>query len=367
MLCIYKLFFIPGIEQDQDGGAISINTHSYVDITDCMFSHNEAADDGGAIHIEIENEIKMSDSHFIQNVADDSGASVVIESSNVLIDSCIFQSESVSVGYGGSLSILDGSTVYVVNSEFANCEAHIGGSISVINLSELTIKDSNILKSIGNESAGAMHVGYRSKLTAINVSIQNSMSELGGGIHCTEGGYFTAHKCNVTSNRASSSHGGGLYLDDCKVTLTNSLFYGNIAEERGGAIYAHSASMHLDRITGIENVAGKNGGFILLTSNSDLHSNNLDMCDNVAQFNTSIAVFRKSVVTLGFATFYTARNVSRCLIMVNDSSKVVLDYKATTGATGKSMETRNGRFKEPISRANVCEDNSSEVKGTLQN
>ena len=275
-----------------------VHTHSSANITDCMFHSNEAADDGGAIHIEIGKEIIVSHSYFIKNVADDSGASIVIETCNASIVSCIFQSESVSVGLGGSLCILDGSSVTVTNSQFANCEAHTGGSISVINQSNLKIEYTIILESLGNESAGALHVGYRSSLTAVGLSIQNSKSKFGGGIYCTEGDYITASNSDLSSNMAFSSHGGGLYLSDCKAILDGILFCGNIAEKEGGAIFAQSASMKLNDIRRVGNLAQDIGGFMFLTVHSDLHSNNLELIDNFGQSGNSIAVLKKSIVIL---------------------------------------------------------------------
>ena len=361
---LYKKFSpITGIELNQDGGAVYVHTHSSADITDCMFSGNKAADDGGAIHIEIGKEIMISYSKFIKNVADDSGASIVIETCNASIVACIFQSESVSFGFGGSLCVLDGSDVTVTNSQFVNCTAHTGGSISVINVSNLKIEDSVILESMGNENAGALHVGHRSSLTAVGLSIQSSKSKFGGGIYCTEGGHITAHNCNFTSNIASSTHGGALYLSDCKAILDASIFDGNIAEKEGGAIFAQSASMKLNDIRGVENLAQDAGGFMFLTVHSDLHSNNLELIDNFGQSGNSIVVLKKSVVILEIASFYALPNVTHCLIVVNGSSQLIMHYKASDGTIEVPTQSISGRFKKSITRPDVCGDSSSRIEG----
>ena len=322
-------------------------------INDCIFSDNAVETSGDAIHIENGKHIKISNSHFIKNVAYDSGASIVIEISIASIVSCVFQSESVSICFIGSLCVLDHTSVTVTNSQFSNCTAHEGGSTSIIHQSRLDINASDILNFSGCEGAGALYVGHMSTLNATNISVQSSKSKYGGGIYCTEESSITALGSNFTFNTASATHGGALYLDNCVVHLTNTSFYDNIAQDRNGGIYADSASPDLENTRGIRNTAARSlGGIIFL-----IFSSLLEMSNNSDHYGSSIAMPNKSKVTLDIVKLYIVPNVNHCSIMVNGSSKLVLQYHAGDGSEIPT-DVSHGNFNKSIIRSDVCEDSS---------
>ena len=87
------MFLLSGIKQEQDWGAIIIQTYSTADITGCVFAQNQATDNGGAIYVK-RSKVQISRSQFEQNSAQDSGGSIVVHTSQGRI-------QDFSLGGGG--------------------------------------------------------------------------------------------------------------------------------------------------------------------------------------------------------------------------------------------------------------------------
>lgn len=64
----------------------------------------------------------------------------------------------------------------------------------------------------------------------------------GGGIYCSSGSSATIENCNILLN--TSKHGGGIYIDNCAPTISNCQIYSNTAtgDDHGGGIYLTGSS-----------------------------------------------------------------------------------------------------------------------------
>ena len=334
-------------------------------IDSCDFTSNQASDDGGAIYIKRRSTVEINKCHFKFNRAADSGGSVAVQTSDMVIESSVFENESVLSGYGGSVCVLDIGNVTIEHSTFLACRSHYkGGAISVMSESVLKIEHSTISESLANISAGGLYVNHMSHLVASDVSVQGSTSASGSGIYCSTSKMMLTSG-NVTQNNASSN-GGGVYLDNCEAMLDYIKFTENKALRHGGGIFATSSSLDIHNSLGRGNIAGHTGGFVMVTVMSKLTSKFLTLRDNkAAHTGGSIAVFKNSYATLDQVYFVDIRKKLCHVAVVRSSCLTIIARYHSNNSTNDSYNlndsvTPNGTS----SREGVCVDSSSLLSGS---
>ena len=376
------IFFISDIEQEQPGGALFVQTMCTANISNCHFSGNQAADDGGAIFIKIASNLIVSNSWFEQNNAQDSGGSIAVVNSSVFISFSHFLSESVSRGLGGSICLLDAGHINVKHSEFKNCSANKGGSLSIMLASKMHIEYSSIEDSISNTSAGALYIYLSGKVIGTYLSLVNCKSKTGGGIHvehlssvfmnhtsingssaisshgggiCSTDSEIELHHCSISENRAAGQ-GGGLYLENGNIFMDYVSFYMNIAVSFGGGlstVSSYHVTIHNSR--GVNNSADQSGGFMYL-NRSTLVCKHLKV-DNNIPFSSSIITITNSHANINFLHFVSDH--SFCPIVAR--SRSYLEIQGFHGANNTSIMIPRNETMALV--GHVCKDNNSIVTG----
>ena len=188
-------------ERAGTGGALLLaGVNSAVLITNVIFFGNKARN-GGAIFLE-GGSLTLRNCHFIANEAQYWGGAVNFIDSGLTVDSTIMTSNRAHGDLGGSQVNVDTD------------QAGKGGGIHGNGGSRLSLLLSQFSDNSAMLSGGAVYLNLVSGLTVLNcLFLDNAAS---GGEACT-------------SDQVCQVRGGGIYVKDVAVTLTNSTFIRNSA------------------------------------------------------------------------------------------------------------------------------------------
>ena len=267
------------------GGAIYVGKGSILIDGGSEYIEN-AAYQGGAIFMALESPVinefkaKITGSTFDSNTATNTeseskargGAIYVGEYLTVYLTDCVFKNNSAQQ-YGGAVSAARGANINAQGCEFDGNEATTnGGALWLYSDGSGTVTDSTFTNNKCGTNGGAIFTYV--PLTATNTSFSNNTAASGAAIYASgDTAVITADSCTFNANEVTGNGGaialvseaslidnGSTYtankaiyggaicigVDDkgkvCSATVTNSVFDGNVAENRGGAIYATDAA-----------------------------------------------------------------------------------------------------------------------------
>ena len=162
-----------------------------------------------------------------------------------------------------------GFTVHIANSLFLNNKAIEGGAVYNYDRSEPTFTNV-VFRDNSAESGGAIvdRVGVKSTLKQCQF-VNNFAKWRGGAVYFDYGSRPMITDCNFSNNK-TDGHGGATYiisrasqLENSVVNVSNSVFSGNQAKLRGGAIAnADSGVLEISKCEFKQNQAGKGGGAV---------------------------------------------------------------------------------------------------------
>lgn len=253
------------------GGAI-YNAGGTVEIFGSRFLSNFAARWGGAIFT-TGGTLTIRDSVFLGNrvqtggddggaIAGGSGSLGTLPGSMITILNSRFGLNTAPLS-GGAIFSSNGGAVSITGTNFVWNLANVGGAIRVIAPNDsapttegLTIYQSQFLTNVARYYGGAVDSGVP---TTINEAVFKTNSALGGGaIQIFGRSGATITHTNFERNRATTINGGAVLNYSGSLRLLDSLFNGNFARGRGGAIFTEQRY---------------NTGFNLLVANSTITRN----------------------------------------------------------------------------------------------
>ena len=170
------------------------------------------------------------------------GGAIRSSESLTLRDSTITGNEAFS---GGAVYLSDGSTSLFDNVTFSGNVGYGGGAVTAVDTS-LTVNDSYFLDNDAGVVGGAIAAG-NSTISGTGNSFVHNDSENAGAIYLS-GGSLTIDDSLFQGNTTggSGNNGGALYLTDVtEANISASVFTGNSADDRGGAIYAANSAISL--------------------------------------------------------------------------------------------------------------------------
>jgi predicted outer membrane repeat protein len=192
------------------------------------------------------------------------------ETNETRIEGITFR-DCVAVGGGGGGAILiNGATPTISQCVFINNDADnqvLGGAVYIDGTGIVGDRKTIIQDCVfaGNR-AGKLCDGFGGAVAAKNASVSI--------LRCTFDQNFVPHENTTCSLGSRHADGGGVFLDDCVVTLVDSTFSGNTAQ-RGGALYAVGGTTLVDRCSFKNNLAsfdaalegGQGGAITVLNGN----------------------------------------------------------------------------------------------------
>ena len=214
--------------------------HESGDLTlnDCLFENFTVTSSGGTIYASVGN-VLINNCNFTHTVASTFGSAIWIgsvSSTNVIINGSRFNDAS-SNGGGGAL-YLNLGTLTIYNSVFNNTSSQNNGS--AIRVRAGNVNCYNSIFANGNAvNGGSLHLEggtvnlYNSSF--INNTVANNM--YGGAIYSSYDNYLKIDGCEFSQN--SARLGGAIIFYGKSLTISNTLFYKNVAVStngQGGAI-----------------------------------------------------------------------------------------------------------------------------------
>ncbi len=185
------------------------------------------------------NELQISALAFVSCGTNDSGAVYIGSVQHSHISNCAFQNNSAS--YGGALAVHGSSSrLRLTDNTFQNNHAHSGGALAAID-STLSLTG-NTFQDNSADSAGGAIAAFNSQLAPVE---------------------------DTTFENNKANYGGGLYVYNTEFN-GSALFTENSANEGGGSVYAYR-SIFLFKHTTIVNNSARDGGGLLLSSDSKLY------------------------------------------------------------------------------------------------
>ncbi|MEZ0296818.1 MAG: choice-of-anchor Q domain-containing protein, partial [Candidatus Methylacidiphilales bacterium] len=155
---------------------------------------------------------------------------------------------------GGGINANNGGTLTIANSTITRNSADIGGGI--ISLGILTIAESSLTRNWGNVGGGAYVFSGTTSLDKVTVAGNKTIAQ-GGGIFLNNA---TLNITNSTFSGNTATDGGGIHQNTGTLTVTNSTLSGNTATGIGGGLRQNAGTTTITSSTITENSAGNGGG-----------------------------------------------------------------------------------------------------------
>src|SRR5690606_17774103 len=100
-----------------------------------------------------------------------------------------------------------------------------------------------------------------------DLTLSGGLSPSGGSIYvAVPTASLSITRSTIAGNSASSSAGGGLWMQAGTATIVNSTFSGNHSVSTGGAFYMQSGTLNLTNVTAYGNTAAASGSTLYMQS-----------------------------------------------------------------------------------------------------
>ena len=271
------------------GGAMSLDGLRNVEVIAC-FIINNTANTAGAIYLHNTNLANIQDVNFIRNNAlVDGGAMYVLNKIKMTLRSCLF-SQNYAAKYGGALAGKTNTKLYSYGTNFIENSASFGGGLHVKDNSSIYLHYTNFTENIATWDGGGMAFSINVTVNVRNCTLQSNKANHGGGISIDSSTNFTFNHASLLQNHAKDK-GGAIDINTgqfVKVTLRNSKCIRNQAGSHGGCLsMSNDACVHINNILFEENEADKVGGAIssvhstFQVSGNIMHVHNIRWATNV--------------------------------------------------------------------------------------
>lgn len=271
------------------GGAIIVQTFSKLELSGSKFLNNSAGR-GGAIEV-LDSTFDFISTEFRNNSADKGGALYFTSSSTGTITDVDFINNFATEN-GGGIYLAIGNGVTITNSKFSfNSAGYAGGGI--YSQSNIGLSTNEMMENFATNTGGAIYAQmktvyssnnrYEKNLageggaiylesaqfyTDIDYIVDNSAT-LGGGIQLSMNSYMYMTAAVIVGNTATSN-AGGVYFNNAKGEIHNSLIANNTAYY-GGGIQATISQVVLQDINCTTNRANEDGGCLHFSGNSEVN------------------------------------------------------------------------------------------------
>ncbi len=223
--------------QGFSGGAINAFS-SNLTLSNVTFDHNKAKSYGGAMQIN-HTTLNASDVVLSNNQAGPStprtGGGLNINGNCVanLVRATITGNTAWS---GAALYISFSTSLTVTDSTISGNVAQFGGVLTTATAGTVSFVDSTlsgnnaVIPGGGSPSVGgALIVDSGSPLSVVNTTLTGNTADEGATLYLSTGASATFTNATVSANTATTAGGGGVWMKGGTLTLSNTIFAGNIA------------------------------------------------------------------------------------------------------------------------------------------
>ena len=258
---------IDNTASDEDGGGALI-WNGETTVTDCVVRGNSAGDDGGGLSIIFSLNLNMSQCTFENNNSDGNGGGLGIFAADSTMSNCQF-SGNTALGNGGALNLGGTSITHNVTScTFENNDAQDSGGAVSCGQSALEFDNCTFLNNHATVGGGGMQFAHTDSITLTNSEFElNSADDSAGAVSIFGNIPFSVRDCEFIGNTAGPEGGGGLSIsnnDSINVVkeVVDCTFANNTATGGGGGVDLFSADIvqHVNCVFQQNTAAGAGGG-----------------------------------------------------------------------------------------------------------
>ena len=257
------------------GGVMCTSGNSFYNINNCIFTNNSAGISGSVIFCNntVSGSFKISDSFFTNNTANYNGVISTYDDSSFDISNSAFTNNAAS--YGGVIASGSGDSLFIIrNSAFTENTALWGGVIWIV-------------------SAGSQSL-YINNSTFANNSVSNA-----GGVMTSTSNNSSFIIINSAFINNIAAYGGVVLITDGSLTVSNSIFVNNKANEFGAVIQCTGGTLNIDSSNFSLNVVFNRGGGVFIIRQCSTYITN----SNFYQNNGSIFAFNSNITFSGYIKF----------------------------------------------------------------
>ena len=268
-----------------NGGGI-FNTSTIL-VSNSGFSGNTAPGEGGAIY-NLGGGVTVQNSTFVTNTAARGGA--ISNNAVMTITGGVFDNNAGDDALGGGAFYNQG-TAAISGTTFVRNVA--GPGAGVLNSTALSLDNVTFTGNTSLSSGGGLYnIGVMTVTGGLfngNVAVSN-----GGGVYNTSGGVLAVQKASFITNTAPI---GGAISNDSSLTVTESLFDGNVSSLGGGGVFNSGSAMVVSS-TLVRNEGGNGGAFL---SSGTLSVDSSTLASNTVS-GAGAGIFNTNVLTLTYST-----------------------------------------------------------------
>jgi predicted outer membrane repeat protein len=276
--------FVGNEAGDYGGGGI-YGFRANVDMINCLFSENMAANTGaGMYHGGNNKTVRIQNCQFLDNTSSGGwgGAHAVYgDTSRVLVNESSYEGNT-AVTSGGAVTVGFGTEGRYNQCNFDGNTASFGGaSYSQNDSSEVYFTNCDFIGNTAATFGGAIYIASAGNNQVRNCTFELNVSDdSGGGLGIADPdpedadtAFILVEACNFDQNLAETQ-GGGLYISNANVDLVNTLMANNtVFSDFGGAV-SHNG--------------GSGGHSILNILNSTLYNNLAEVVSGIASYTDGI-------------------------------------------------------------------------------
>lgn len=228
---------ISGNVANTGGGLYLTNSPSSAQIDGGVQIVNNSATSGGGLYLSEDGQAALTNVRVAGNQASSSSAGIRMGGILTITDSEISNNGSaMQPGSGGGIRA--SGTLTIINSTLTgnqvSSSSGLGAGIYVADGGTVSVSGGEVSDNHAYRGGGFYVTGSLSLSTTVS---ENSATGHGGGLYVSTG-TATADYCTFTGNTALVT-GGGIY-NNALLQAANTIFSGNSAQDRAGAVYAGS-------------------------------------------------------------------------------------------------------------------------------
>ncbi|MBN1535667.1 MAG: right-handed parallel beta-helix repeat-containing protein [Anaerolineales bacterium] len=161
-------------------------------------------------------------------------------------------------------------------------QGNYGGGMAISHIeSHVLINNSQIISNTANGDGGGIWIVDDASLTLLHSTVTTNTAGLwGGGVVANVAGSLNISDTLFQSNHAN--HGGGVFANNCDISLLDSEFYSNTSNSSGAAVYLYIYTGTVARNTIQNNTAQGSGGGVLISGASTLTLSHNEIIENTA-------------------------------------------------------------------------------------
>ena len=308
-LTVRETTFI-GNEASGVGGAIAVNTTSYLTTINCLFDNNTSQYIGCAIIGYFKVILDIQHTNFTSNRGYQSKTIDVTQHGYLHVTDCTFKDNHVEQIGGAVVGTMD-AVLEIQNTNFTHNSASQEGAINVQQQVNISLTNCRLDHIFASDSGGAIYA-------MVNVTLERQ-------------------ETNFTGN--STFHdGGALYISQAGCQIVRSVFHGNSAKTTRGAVHIDSKSSLKIENTHFTNNNSSDGGAICVKSSSNMQAKMCSFRENFTK-QSGWAIKLKD---------YSTSVIESCCFLANHADNHPAGYGGCLDIVSVTLTFNNSQISENI-------------------